>query len=351
MHTVDKMENRERTKRVRDLVPKPCLLLISEQDGVRKPTYLDDPNVFEWENQDVSSTSSRPSAPKLLSSAAAIASRKNEAALNSAQSGSAPTSRSTVQPVVPSNPKPTLPSGPPRSSKSTLSSVLLAHSAANDVATFGDYQSSPDHDSDEPDSEDDIEMLDTELDYEDKVDLNDFDLVYSDTDADEDGPVRADYSDSDSDSGASGSCCSSEYSGDDQSGDDTWARTVANKLERWGVGSKDWSKRTDLDTWLRSKDDVKGEQYLADLTARVETSSVSLEQLEKELPPEHVTRFYWALKPALERCRGKTVTAIIGHCPQYDAAYSSDPKTVSCLTLSVESLANDSSNLPRLPPH
>jgi hypothetical protein len=184
------MEKRKQPKRVRDLVPKPCLLLTPEQDGLKKPTYFDDPNVFEWENQDVSSTNSKPSAPKLLPSAAAIASRKNEAALNSAQFGSAPTSPSTVQPVVPSIPKPTLPSGPPRSSNSTLSSVLLrpvlppAPSAASDAATFGDYQSLPDHDSDEPDSEDDIEMLDTELDNEDKVDLNDFDLVYSDTDAD-----------------------------------------------------------------------------------------------------------------------------------------------------------------------
>jgi hypothetical protein len=336
------MGKRERPKRVRDLVPKPCLLLTSKQDGVKEPRYLDDPNVFEWENQDVSSTNSKASAPKLLPSAAAIASRKNEAALNSAQFGSAPTSPSTVQPVVPSIPKPTLPSGPHRSSKSALSSVLLrpvlppAPSAASDAATFDDYQSSPDHDSDEPDPEDDIEMLDTESNHAEDVGWHYpgqprlETMYYSDpSDLDSDAKVDA------SDSASSDSCCSSEHGGDDPSDDGTWARTVAMKYELWGVNAKDWTKPTDLDTWLRSKDEKDGEQYLADLTAKVETSSISLEQLEKELPPEHVTRFWWALKPALERCRGKTVTAIIGHCPQYGAAISSDPENVSCLTVPV----------------
>jgi hypothetical protein len=400
------MEKKARPKRVRDLVPKPRLLLTPKQEGLRKASYHDNPGVFEWEDMNTSVNKSKPSVPRPAPSPSPVTSGTAQATSRTALSRqdksavpsvpiSAPTqviksalpsisaTFSSIQPVFPTRlpvvNKSKLPvrkvafqsatigtdrsaippafksatsagsAGTSESRLKTVKSALPSTSAASTITqresvAFGSY-------SDERDSEDDIKMHDS-TGFAHEEDIHDPDqllprAVSYPGSSDLDSDVEFDASDSSGDD----SCCSSDSEHDDESNDAAWVAGRETKFNLWGLSNKDWTKPTDLDQWIRTKDGLQGEDYLADLTAKVGMGSVSLEELEQDLPPEHITMFWWSLKPALERCRNQMVTAIIGHCPQYAAAFCSDPKNVSSSSLCVKSLTNDCSNPPRHPQH
>lgn len=167
------------------------------------------------------------------------------------------------------------------------------------------------------------------------------DQIYSDNQSDIESDAELSYSDvdensnlseldSESEGHGSDSCCDSDSGPDhDHSDHGAWAMVTAEKYKRWGVNDKDWTKPTDLDQWLRTKDEHNGEGFLASLTAEIKAGRISMKQFEQDLAPEQITRFWWNLKPALERCRNQNVTAIVGHCPQYNSPIPSYPKAVS----------------------